>query len=49
MSKALRYLVSAIAILTLTLGSVAMAPAAGSGASIHLKRGVFVPAQLQAA
>jgi subtilisin family serine protease len=49
MSKAVRYLVSAIAILTLTMGSVAMVPAGGSGASIYLKRGVFVPAQLQAA
>jgi subtilisin family serine protease len=47
MSKAVRYLVSAIAIATLLLGSLAMAPAARSDATIHLKGGSFVPAQSQ--
>ena len=47
MNKALRYLVTAIVVLTLTLGSMAMAPAARSDASIHLKGGDFVPAQSQ--
>jgi len=45
MSKAVRYSLSAIVVLTLLLGSMAMAPAAHSDASIHLKSGVFVPAQ----
>jgi len=47
MNKALRYLVTAIVALTLILGSMAMAPAARSDASIHLKGGDFVPAQSQ--
>ncbi|HEY3475720.1 MAG TPA: S8 family serine peptidase, partial [Anaerolineales bacterium] len=47
MSKALRYLLTAVVILTLTLGSMAMVPAARSDASIHLKGGDFVPAQSQ--
>src|SRR5687768_192027 len=45
MSKAIRYSFSAIVVLTLLLGSMAMAPAARLDASIHLKSGVFVPAQ----
>ena len=45
MSKAFRYLVSAIAILTLVLGSLAMAPAARSSASVHLKSGSFIPSK----
>jgi hypothetical protein len=45
MSKAFRYFFSAIVILTLMLGSMAMAPAARSDASMHLKGGSFVPAQ----
>lgn len=45
MSKAARYLVSAVVILVLALGSMAMAPAARSDASVHLKSGSFVPAQ----
>ena len=47
MSKAIRYLVSAIAILTLVLGSLAMAPVARSNASVHLKSGSFIPSQSQ--
>src|SRR5688500_1637155 len=49
MSKIVRYSLSAIVILTLLLGSMAMAPAARSDASIHLKSGVFVPGQSQLA
>src|SRR5688572_3704927 len=52
MSKAVRYSLSAVVILTLLLGSMAMAPAARSDASsqsIHLKSGVFVPGQSQLA
>lgn len=45
MNKTVRYLMSAVVILTLFLGSMAMAPAARSDAPIHLKSGVFVPAQ----
>jgi len=45
MNKTVRYLLSAIVVLTLILGSMAMAPAARSDASIHLKGGVFVPSQ----
>ena len=45
MSKFVRYILSAIVVLTLLLGSMAMAPAARSDASIHLKSGVFVPSQ----
>src|SRR4026209_665081 len=44
MIKAFRYFVSAIVMATMLLGSMAMAPAAKSGASIHLKSGDFVPA-----
>ena len=47
MSKAFRYLVSAIAVLTLVLGSLAMAPAARSNAPVHLRSGSFIPAQSQ--
>ncbi|MDQ2691676.1 MAG: S8 family serine peptidase [Chloroflexota bacterium] len=47
MNKALRYLVSAIVVLTLTLGSMAMAPAARSDAQVHLNSGSFVPSQSQ--
>jgi hypothetical protein len=47
MSKAVRYFLSALVTLTLLLGSMAMAPAARSEASIHLKSGVFVPSQSQ--
>ncbi|MCI0550486.1 MAG: S8 family serine peptidase [Anaerolineae bacterium] len=47
MSKVVRYSLSAIVVLTLLLGSMAMAPAARSDASIHLKSGVFVPSQSQ--
>ena len=47
LNKALRYLVSAIVVLTLTLGSMAMAPAARSDAQVHLKSGSFVPSQSQ--
>jgi hypothetical protein len=47
MNKTFRYLLSAIVALTLILGSVAMAPAARSEASIHLKSGVFVASQLE--
>jgi hypothetical protein len=49
MSKASRYLISAIIALTLILGSMAMAPAARSDAYIHLKGGDFVPAQSEPA
>ena len=49
MSKAVRYSLSAIVVLTLLLGSMAMAPAARSDASIYLKSGVFVPSQSQLA
>jgi len=45
MNKTVRYLFSDMVVLTLILGSMAMAPAARSEASIHLKGGVFVPAQ----
>lgn len=45
MSKAFRYLFSAVVIMTLLLGSMAMAPAARSDASVHLKSGSFIPAQ----
>ena len=45
MSKVVRYILSAVVVLTLLLGSMAMAPAARSDASIYLKSGVFVPAQ----
>ena len=47
MSKAIRYSLSAIVVLTLLLGSMAMTPAARSDASVHLKSGVFVPAENQ--
>jgi hypothetical protein len=47
MSKVIKYLVSAIAILTLVLGTVAMVPAAHSDASVYLKSGSFVPSQSQ--
>jgi hypothetical protein len=43
----MRYLVSAIVVLTLTLGSMAMAPAARSDAQVHLKSGSFVPSRSQ--
>ncbi len=49
MNKTVRYLLSAMVVLTLLLGSVTMAPAARSEASIHLKSGVFVPSQLESA
>ncbi len=45
MNKSVRFVLSAVAILTLILGSMAMTPAARSEASIHLKSGVFVPSQ----
>ena len=45
MNKTARYLVSAIVILTLVLGTSAMAPAARSNATVHLKGGSFIPAQ----
>ncbi len=45
MSKFVRYILSAVVVLTLLLGSMAMAPAARSDASIHLNSGVFVPSQ----
>lgn len=45
MNKAFRFLFTAVAAVALTLGSVAMAPAARSDASVRLKSGVFVPAQ----
>jgi len=47
MSKFVRYILSAVVVLTLLLGSIAMTPAARSDAPIHLKGGVFVPAQSQ--
>src|SRR5512134_289770 len=47
MNKAARYFVSAIVILILAFGTVTMAPAAHSDASVHLKSGSFVPAQSQ--
>src|SRR5688572_3145964 len=47
MDKAVRYFFTAIAISTLVLGSMAMAPAARSDALIRLKSGDFVPAQSQ--
>lgn len=47
MYKALRYFVSIVVALTLTLGSMAMTPAAQSGDAIHLKGGSFIPAQSQ--
>src|SRR5262245_317756 len=47
MSKAVRFFASAIVVLTMILGSMAMAPAARSDASVHLKGGSFVPAQSQ--
>jgi hypothetical protein len=47
MNKVARYLVTAIVVLILLFGSVAMAPAARSDAFIHLKGGSFVPAQSQ--
>src|SRR5687768_17719258 len=47
MDRAVRYILSAVVVLTLVLGSMAMAPAARSDASIHLKSGVFIPAQSQ--
>ena len=47
MSKAVRFLVSAIAVLTMILGSMAMAPAARSDAPVYLKGGSFVPSQSQ--
>ncbi|HMB23058.1 MAG: S8 family serine peptidase [Chloroflexota bacterium] len=47
MRKASRYLVTAIVMLTLVLGSMAMAPAARSDAYIHLKGSDFIPAQSQ--
>jgi hypothetical protein len=49
MSKFVRHILSAVVVLTLLLGSMAMAPAARSDASIHLKSGVFVPSQSQLA
>lgn len=45
MSRAFRYFFSAIVILTMLFGSLAMAPAARSDGSIHLNSGSFVPAQ----
>ena len=45
MNKVVRYSMSAIVILTLLLGSMAMAPAARSTATVHLKSGSFIPAQ----
>lgn len=47
MSKAVRYVASAIILLTLVFGSLAMAPAARSSAPVLLKSGAFVPAQGQ--
>jgi hypothetical protein len=47
MEKTVRYVLSAVVILTLLLGSMAMAPAARLDALIHLKSGDFVPAQSQ--
>ena len=45
MSKTIRFLISAIAVLTPVLGSLAMAPAARSDAPVHLKGGSFIPSQ----
>jgi len=45
MNKAFKYFFSAIVILTLLLGSMAMTPAARSDAPVHLKSGSFIPAQ----
>ncbi len=45
MNKPVRFVLSAVVVLTLILGSMAMTPAARSEASIHLKSGVFVPSQ----
>jgi hypothetical protein len=45
MSKTVRFLASAIVVLTMILGSMAMTTAARSGTAIHLKSGDFVPAQ----
>jgi hypothetical protein len=47
MDRAVRYGLSAVVILTLLLGSMAMSPAAPSNAYIHLKSGAFIPAQSQ--
>jgi hypothetical protein len=47
MDRAVRYSLSAIVVLTLLLGSMAMLPAAPSDAYIHLKSGAFIPAQSQ--
>lgn len=47
MNKTVRFLASTIAVLTLVLGSLAMAPAARSDAPVHLKGGSFVPSQSQ--
>src|SRR5574341_256404 len=47
MSTAIRFLASAIVILTVVFGSLAMAPAARSDAPVHLKGGSFVPSQSQ--
>ncbi|MCC6500774.1 MAG: S8 family serine peptidase [Anaerolineales bacterium] len=44
MNKPVRFVLTAVVILTLVLGSMAMTPAARSEATIHLKSGVFVPA-----
>jgi len=47
MSKTVRYFASAIVVLTLVFGSLAMAPAARSDAAVHLKSGSFIPSQSQ--
>lgn len=47
MSKTVRFLASAIVVLTMLFGSMAMASAARSDISIHLKGGSFVPSQRQ--
>ncbi len=47
MNKPVRFVLSAVVVLTLILGSMAMTPAARSEASIHLKSGVFVPSQME--
>ena len=49
MNKAVRYFVSVIVISIMAFSSMAMAPAARSDASLHLKSGSFVPAQSQLA
>jgi hypothetical protein len=49
MSKAFRFVVSVIVLTTLLFGSVAMTPAAGSNAYLHLKSGSFIPMQNGAA